>query len=310
MADGARAITLAKHQVSNNTSVNENDLDEERLMCWPHVFRAISKKLSNSVSKDVAKDLIEDISVIQLSQNRNEFDKANELFLLKWLNAGDAKIDTFVAYYNLQWVQSAESNWFVGAGPIDHNNGIEGTNDDIKKRKTIRDKQPLGAFLQNALDIVEGWSKKDDSRLYCRKANLISLKHQTDGFQWLMQNQKSSSILKYRGNFYVLGSKALPNLDIKDALKVFIEKKVTLAYDDGFDEWKRMKSSVYELIDDGEFFKCNCPAGMKKYFCKHYIGLSVKFKNYKIPDTAKSVPLAQKRTRGRPAKNKGWWSHQ
>ena len=42
MADGARAITLAKHQVSNNTSVNENNLDDERLMCWPHVFRAIS----------------------------------------------------------------------------------------------------------------------------------------------------------------------------------------------------------------------------------------------------------------------------
>ena len=88
---------------------------------------------------------------------------------------------------------------------------------------------------------------------YCRKAILINLKHQTDGFQWLMQNQKSSSILKYRGNFYVLGSKAIQNLDIKDALKVFIEKNVTLAYDDGFDEWKRMKSSVYELIDDGDF---------------------------------------------------------
>ena len=133
MADGARAITLAKQNIAEDIiEQNEVPLDRTRLMCWPHVFRAISKKLK-SVPKEAAKIILGDISEIQLSQSRKEFEKANELFLVKWLETGDERIDSFVAYYNLQWVNSPESNWFVGAGPVDHNNGIEGTNDDIKK---------------------------------------------------------------------------------------------------------------------------------------------------------------------------------
>ena len=59
--------------------------------------------------------------------------------------------------------------------------------------------------------------------------------------------------------------------------------------------------ALYELKDEGSFHK-------KHYFCKHNIGLSIKTKNYAIPDTAKSVALQEKRKRGRPVKNKGWWS--
>ena len=62
---------------------------------------------------------------------------------------------------------------------------------------------------------LEGWSRKDDSRLYADKAELLSLKNQTEGFQWLMQNQKDSSVLKLRQKFYVLASHA-KKFDIKD----------------------------------------------------------------------------------------------
>ena len=55
----------------------------------------------------------------------------------------------------------------------------------------IRDKQKLAAFTSNALDIVEGWSRKDDSRLDAAKVDLLSLKDKTEGFQWIMQNQKT-----------------------------------------------------------------------------------------------------------------------
>ena len=143
MADGARAITLAKQNIAEDVNEQKDvPIDSTRLMCWPHVFRAISKKLK-TVPKEAAKNILDDISAIQLSQSRKEFGKANELFLVKWLETGEEKIDSFVAYYNLQWVNSPESNWYVGAGPVDHNNGIEGTNDDIKKTKVIRDKQNL-----------------------------------------------------------------------------------------------------------------------------------------------------------------------
>ena len=121
---------------------------------------------------------------------------------------------------------------------MDHNNGIKGTNEDIKKTKVIRDKQKLAAFTKNALDIVEGWSLKDESRLYASKADLVSLKHLTDGFQWLMKNQTSKSILKFRGRYYILAAHAT-HLDIKDEVKKFVKNKDNLEYDDGFDEWRK-----------------------------------------------------------------------
>ena len=43
----------------------------------------------------------------------------------------------------------------------------EATNKDIKRTKVLWDNQKLGTFLTNALEIVKGWSKKDDSRLFC-----------------------------------------------------------------------------------------------------------------------------------------------
>ena len=69
-------------------------------------------------------------------------------------------------------MNSGESNWFAGAGPIDINNGLEAINKDIKITKVLRDKQKIGSFIINALSITEGWSIKDDSRLYCSNRDL------------------------------------------------------------------------------------------------------------------------------------------
>ena len=155
--------------------------------------------------------------------------------------------------------------------------------------------------------IVEGWGLTEVSKLFCDKKELVSLENQTSGYQWLMNNQKPNSIIKVRGKYYTLSSSAPDDVEIKEAVKKFIKSQETMEYDE-FDEWKKTKSTVYELLDDGDFFSCSCPNGLKKYFCKHSIGMAIKFKAYAIPDTAKSVPLATKRRRGRPSKNRGWWS--
>ena len=53
------------------------------------------------------------------------------------------------------------------------------------------------------------------------------------------------------------------------------------------------------------FFKCSCPSGLKRKFCKHNISLSINL-YYKVPDNEISVHLDEKQRRGRPSKNKGW----
>ena len=48
---------------------------------------------------------------------------------------------------------------------------------------------------------------------------------------------------------------------------------------------------------------CTCPCFLKKYMCKHVIGLSIRLKYVKPLPAAKQVPIGEKRKRGRPNKS-------
>ena len=142
-------------------------------------------------------------------------------------------------------------------------------------------------------------------RLFCSKEELISLPIQTKGYQWMMNHPKSQDILKVRSSYFVLSSAAKFDTDLKGIVKKYLNSDF-----ETFDEWKHLKMTVYELRDDGDFFKCSCGEGLRKYVGEHNLALSIKFQNYQIPDTVKSVPLQDNRKRGRPKKNRGWWSYQ
>ncbi|CAF4121394.1 unnamed protein product [Adineta steineri] len=48
--------------------------------------------------------------------------------------------------------------------------------------------------------------------------------------------------------------------------------------------------------------KCNCPAFMKNFICKHVVGMSIRLKYCKPPAAAETIPIGEKRKRGRPSK--------
>ena len=75
----------------------------------------------------------------------------------------------------------------------------------------------LGSFLENAHSIVESWSIKDDSRLYCEKSELISLDEQTKGYRFFMRNKNKIKLL--RGKYYVLSENSSATEDLKTVLK-------------------------------------------------------------------------------------------
>ena len=66
---------------------------------------------------------------------------------MEWLSLGNEKVDSFIDYYHEQQVNSGESNWFAGAGPIDINNGLEAINKDIKVLKFSVINRMLGHSL-------------------------------------------------------------------------------------------------------------------------------------------------------------------
>ena len=103
---------------------------------------------------------MEDFRVLQTCQSRPEFDAMSEKFLDEWMLISD-EMDTFLAYFDKTWLKSKESNWFAGAGPLNHNNGLEGRNRDIKNNKVLRPRQPMGDFIKNAFDIVKIMSIDD-----------------------------------------------------------------------------------------------------------------------------------------------------
>ena len=50
--------------------------------------------------------------------------------------------------------------------------------------------------------------------------------------------------------------------------------------------------------------KCNYPYMLTNYVCKHVVGMAVRLKCYKPPPPAETVPIGEKRKRGRPSKLK------
>ena len=74
-------------------------------------------------------------------------------------------------------MKSRESNWFAGAGSLDHNNGLEAKNNDLKKTKILRPKQKIGTFYNNCKNIVYQESKLNDKEWRKSKSfseNLLS----------------------------------------------------------------------------------------------------------------------------------------
>ena len=102
----------------------------------------------------------------------------------------NSDLNKFLSYFYKVWVFSHESNWFSGAGCLDHNNGLEAKNLDIKRTKVLRPKQPLGDFFKNAEDIVYGMSLKEDDRLFCDESLLISHSDITSGWQWFQKHNR------------------------------------------------------------------------------------------------------------------------
>ena len=53
--------------------------------------------------------------------------------------------------------------------------------------------------------------------------------------------------------------------DLKSNVKKYLQGKNTRIYE-SFDDWKFLKTNIYELVRDGDFFRCSCGEGLKSTF--------------------------------------------
>ena len=307
-------------------------------MCWPHTYRNINKHLTALRTEDsvLADRVMADIEELQWSSHdESTFRLAYKLLEDKYLKANyDEKkhehLVDFFSYFRCQWVDSPVFRWYEGANPwsISNNQGIEGQNKQIKAAHTFKRRCPLGTFFTIVERMVEDFSKQDDKILFSGRINMLEdpefregLKLKTEGYQWLKTMKVGSGdkiLCIQKGKKYTVSeslefqlgkvdqiwavtssSNSLTELSLKDRAKLRIKMRETLSMA-SFDEYKAMRNSCWLLEErDGDFF-CDCPIGSKGKLCKHTVGMHYRQGFIEVTSQVRSVPLGQKRKRGRP----------
>jgi hypothetical protein len=161
----------------------------------------------------------------------------------------------------------------------------------------------MALFKTSMMNMIRIWSQDYDHEKVFYDVVTIDLKTWTAAYNW----NKSA--------------KALKSVEMVDSVRYYSPTGDGMAVTDAeistvenhswktFDQFKRRAFSVWiiNLPNDGSKWSegtCTCPKFLKKYMCKHVVGIALRLKFCRAPAEAKNIPLGQKRKPGRPAKAK------
>lgn len=211
----------------------------------------------------------------------------------------------FLNYFDHEWLQ-LNNGWYEGIQMYapSTNNALESTNRAIKDDGTFRERHVLSRFLTVASNIVYNWSIERDpvsinAKIFATEPT-ISLELWTLSYQWAKLKKDIVCVSSNSLKVYYIPARDLKFITQADLTKYKNKKWTTFnQFKKSFDIW------CMEMEDiDWKKSKCNCPAFFKNYICKHIVGMAIRLKYCKPPPAAKTVPLGEKRKRGRPAKAK------
>lgn len=265
------------------------------IMCWAHMRRNVMKKL-HLADESNRQELIDDIDLLQISSDEKIFTKAISLFVKKYQdNASD-----FIDYLNQMWF-SSHRNWFEGASINipSTNNALESFNLVIKREETLRERMPMGQFVNQCLASASRWSTQYSLDKVIVTTPTIELSDWTAAYHWVKATKevKSKSFPAYTEYYCPSGDlKSVKDEDIKR-----VKSRVWTSF-------KLFKERAFKVwivqIPDAQWTRaqCTCPLFLKQYKCKHVIGLAIRLQYVKPPPAVKQTPIGQKRKRGRPKK--------
>lgn len=303
-------------------------------MCWAHVFRNVTPRLGEvkKNNMEIGNAIMADIEFLQWSAtNEATFRKAYTLLEQKYLeNDMDDKlhdaVKDFFIYFRKQWVDSPVFRWWEGAHPwcVSNNQGIEGTNRVIKADHTFKRRCPLGNFFDIVDRMVNEWSKRSDDLLFQPRSSMLfepkgGLKLRTEGYQWAKMNKSGSEKLisiNPTNKYTISEAFELGKVDkiwavnsnsntiqkpLKERAKERIKQRQNPDHK-SFKEFKDVRTSCWLLEErNGEYY-CDCPVDMKGKLCQHSNGMAYLQGKLEVTSEVRSVPLGQKRKRGRPKK--------
>ena len=228
----------------------------------------------------------------------------------------------------------SNSNWFEGfqEGGISTNNGLESNNRWIKEDFTFREKLPMNQFLPCILRMVETWSRDrlqgrhefiDDAALVW-KSGTKKLAIQTEAYQWATIHRNSATAigrvqdcqwLVYPTTDYgTLTPTQLSDTDLRRYLKLprfanipqneIRSSNRVVANLFTFNSYVELASKfrMVKVWSSGTewYASCYCRDYLQHQYCKHSIGSLYLLGKFQFERNVTSVPLGQKRSRGRP----------
>lgn len=169
----------------------------------------------------------------------------------------------------------------------------------------MRERLPLVQFLNELVKMVNDWScDYIQDKVFITQPS-IDLPLWTKSYQWVKLAKR-----------VIVGQHSI-DLDDNENEKVYTFKIPSASFDTvvefdldhckSLDEFKKYAFAFYSLEMPSNNWRkgtCTCPSFYKKFICKHLVGMAMRYKLVEPPLAAKSVPLGQKRKRGRPKKAK------
>jgi hypothetical protein len=153
IADGAGAITNGFQNVFRPEFFI-------RIMCWIHMLRNVEKQLNSVGLKEYKEQIISDIKIIQKSFSKEHFNYSIHLFTTKWQSKNISEINSFLHYFDKEWISSSNCGWYEGMHIRipKQNNALEANNLVIKTHHTLRSRLSLSHYLHNATTMLNQWS--------------------------------------------------------------------------------------------------------------------------------------------------------
>lgn len=236
---------------------------------------------------------------MQLAKCEAIFDTASKLFIKKWARSSK----DLVKYFESEWLVQ-HRNWYEGFRPKtpSTNNALESKNKGIKDEHTLRERLDLGQFRVVLYAMIRQWSTEYSGNINSLNfgAPNIELSDWTNGYNFARSNIKVTS--KRRGHqiFYTIPIADSTNDDSND-----------VSLWNNFNDYRHKAfefvhtSFEYPITADNFLFgECDCANGFNLFVCEHMIGIALRLKIVEAPAAAKTIPIGQKRKRGRPAKAK------
>lgn len=263
------------------------------IMCWFHVHKNVTKKLSTFVKVKATKDaILSDLTFLQLIATVSYFETALDLFLKKWENEAD-----FVAYFKEEWINQ-NPNWYEGAmqNVPSTNNALEATNRVLKDDVTGRERLSIGEFISVLADMISRYSRRSTTDLK------MSLTPSIPNLTW-------SAAHKWAKENHTLVKKRCPNGDTYISVRSSNWSEHVKSNWASLLEFKIFYNSTWTVTlpsTEKKWLKahCSCPYYQKKIVCKHVVGISIRMAEVTVPEDAKNILFVAKRKRGRPAKAK------